>query len=221
MARTALPLAVNDIAAFARVLRARMLENEQAPSHLELLNWLTRAAGYKNFQHFRAVSAPMTSPIQPVPAGCPQPQPVDETRLKRLARLYDGEGRLVRWPSKRGMQLTCLWTMWAAIPPRQVFDERTVTRLLDSRHHFGDPVLLRRELCDMGLLWRTPDCRAYRRIERRPPPDAVALIRRVGGRPAPSVKAANSLPASSARQDRPTRGDVSGHPGWLPSPSAS
>lgn len=179
MSRTALPLAVGDIAAFARVLRVRIMESETAPSHLELLNWLARAAGYKNFQHFRATAAPAAVPV-PEP-HTPQPEPVDENRLKRLVRLYDADGRLTRWPSKRGMQLTCLWTLWAALPPKRVFDEPTVTGILGAAHGFGDPVLLRRELCDMGLLWRTPDCRAYRRIERRPPPEALELIHRVRG----------------------------------------
>ena len=54
-----------------------------------------------------------------------------------------------------------------------------MTRILAGTHLFGDPVLLRRELCDLGLLWRTPDCRAYRRVERRPPPEALELLRRV------------------------------------------
>ena len=48
------------------------------------------------------------------------------------------------------------------------------------RHNgFGDHVLIRRELVNMGLLTRTPDCRVYRRMEKRPPPEARALIRLV------------------------------------------
>lgn len=205
MSRIPLPLAVADIAALAKNLRARLTETATPPSHLEMLNWLAKAAGFKNFQHFRAevrpaeardatgvadspgaAEAAVATPLQARPA----PEPVDPTRLKRLLRLYDDEGRLARWPSKRGLQLTCLWTLWAALPPREVFDEPTVTGLLAKAHDFGDPVLLRRELCDLGLLWRTPDCRAYKRIERKPPPDALELIRRVrAGSPpaAPSV----------------------------------
>ena len=187
MSRIPLPLAVDDITAFARCLRTRLTASQAAPSHLELLNWLAKAAGYKNFQHFRATvrpdlpdtaSAPLAAP-KPVVVPEPTPEPISETRLKRLARLYDAAGRLTRWPSKRGMQLTCLWTVWAAIPSREVFDEPGVTRILAGTHLFGDPVLLRRELCDLGLLWRTPDCRAYRRVERRPPPEALELLRRV------------------------------------------
>ncbi|WP_029458910.1 DUF2087 domain-containing protein [Solidesulfovibrio alcoholivorans] len=181
MSRIPLPLAVDDITAFARCLRTRLTASQAAPSHLELLNWLAKAAGYKNFQHFRASVHPNlpVAATEPVVEPEPTPEPLSETRLKRLARLYDAAGRLTRWPSKRGMQLTCLWTVWAAIPSREVFDEPGVTRILAGTHLFGDPVLLRRELCDLGLLWRTPDCRAYRRVERRPPPEALELLRRV------------------------------------------
>jgi hypothetical protein len=37
--------------------------------------------------------------------------------------------------------------------------------------------LLRRELCDHDLLTRTADGRQYRRVERPPSPEALALIR--------------------------------------------
>ncbi|MEA4857069.1 MAG: DUF2087 domain-containing protein [Solidesulfovibrio sp.] len=193
MSRIALPLAVADIAALAHSLRTRLIEAPATPSHLELLNWLAKAAGFKNFQHFRAEARP-ASPVAPGDAATveavalaapqprqlrPAPEPVDQARIKRLLRLFDADGRLVRWPSKRGLQLTCLWALWAAIPAREVFDEPGITRLLGAAHDFGDPVLLRRELCDLGLLWRTTDCRAYRRLERKPPPDALELIRRV------------------------------------------
>lgn len=176
MSRTPLPLAVDDITAFARSLRARLADSRTLPSHLEMLNCLARSAGYRNFQHFRAVAVPAPLPRGPVRS---ESVPVDVVRLKRLLRLYDAEGRLMRWPSKRGLQLTCLWTLWAALPARRTFDEPGVNQLLAAAHLFGDPVLLRRELCDLGLLWRTPDCRVYRRIERRPPPDALALIRQL------------------------------------------
>ncbi|WP_428558829.1 MAG: DUF2087 domain-containing protein [Solidesulfovibrio sp. DCME] len=237
MSRIALPLAVADIAALARFLRSRLAQAESTPSHLEMLHWLAKAAGYKNFQHFRAEArltgsvapddtaqpasvipgvtarpqavAPddtvrpqavatngvaRPAPVTPGDAARPEtvalarptreeappvPEVVDQARIKRLLRLFDAEGRLARWPSKRGLQLTCLWTLWAGIPAREVFNEPGITRLLAAAHGFGDPVLLRRELCDLGLLWRTTDCRAYKRLERRPPPDALELIRRV------------------------------------------
>ena len=49
-----------------------------------------------------------------------------------------------------------------------------------DRHLFGDHALLRRELCDMGLLSRTPNGSVYRRIERPMPPDAAIVARKLG-----------------------------------------
>jgi hypothetical protein len=53
--------------------------------------------------------------------------------------------------------------------------------LLLANHLFEDPALLRREMKDRGMLKRTLDGRVYRRVERKPPHMAVALIRFVRG----------------------------------------
>lgn len=88
------------------------------------------------------------------------------------------------WPSKVGQQLLCLWPLWARIPAGHVFSEAEVNALLNAHHRFGDPARLRRALVDAGLMGRTRDCREYRRIEQPPSPDAAALIRHLGRRPA-------------------------------------
>jgi hypothetical protein len=175
MSRESLPFCVDDVSALARTLRARLLTGEATPGHVELLNILARAAGCRNFQHFRAkamardrLSAPPTTA-----------EAADLALVAVVARHFDANGRLLRWPSKRGHQLLCLWAIWAGIPPRRTFDERGITGHLQARHLFGDPALLRRELCDLGLLARTTDCREYRRAEQRPPAEARALIRRL------------------------------------------
>lgn len=46
-------------------------------------------------------------------------------------------------------------------------------------HDFGDPALLRREMFQRKMVSRTLDCRDYRRLEQRPPDEALALIRRL------------------------------------------
>ncbi len=64
--------------------------------------------------------------------------------------------------------------------------QREVGEHLTASHSFGDAALLRRQLCDAGLMARTPDCREYRRVEGRPAPLGLALIaqlRRVGTLP--------------------------------------
>ena len=108
-------------------------------------------------------------------APAPSPQ-TNLTRLRRLLRFFDAEGRLQRFPAKVSEQEACLWVVWAAMPAQRVLDDRETRAFLDARHTFGDHALLRRALCDFGFASRSRDGRAYRRIERKPPPDAQALI---------------------------------------------
>jgi hypothetical protein len=54
MSRTLLPFNSDDISSLARSLKAQLANCESQPSHLELLNMLVRANGYRNFQHYRA-----------------------------------------------------------------------------------------------------------------------------------------------------------------------
>lgn len=175
MSKTALPFAVDDIGSLARALRSRLLEAEGVPGHVELLNILARSTGCRNFQHFRA-NVLACETLRHVQAA---PEPVDYVRLRRLLRHFDAHGRLVRWPPKFSEQRQCLWVLWAAMPARTALTEAAVNARLTEGHVFGDAALLRRELCDEGLMIRTPDCREYRRVEKRPPAEAVALIRRV------------------------------------------
>lgn len=282
MSRTALPLPVRDVSAFAKALSRQLSSLGRTPGHLELLNMLARSAGFQNFQHLRESRestgslAPALAgalgfdPLgQPDPAGAlgharpdpssragmpggGQPNPpsqaaapgdvrvgapaqvaasgdvrvgapgqvvasgevradpprqvdasgeaqtgpslvnarrdvqpalpdqVDERRLKRLLRFFDQTGRMIRWPGKHGQQTDCLWVVWSRLPSGPTGDEAAVNARLAALHSFGDHALLRRELYDRGFLDRTPDGRAYRRLERKPDPLALALIRRVG-----------------------------------------
>ncbi len=173
MSRTSLPLHAADLSAFARSLRGQLADCGRTPTHLELLNMLARSAGYRNFQHLRA----QINAREQLDAPLPAPAPVDHVLVRRLARLFDASGRLVRWPSKFSQRKPCLWVLWSRIPPRQTFSEQQMNDLLLANHLFGDHALLRRELHDCGLVTRSLDCREYRRIERQPPSDARALIR--------------------------------------------
>ncbi|MFG1418287.1 DUF2087 domain-containing protein [Xanthobacter sp. V0B-10] len=197
MSRPVFPLAADDISAFARALRGQLARCDHLPSHLELLNMLARAGGHRNFQHFRAVAegAEDATPraVQP-PAG-PVAEPVDEKRVERVARLFDAEGRLTRWPGKESWRHLCLWALWSTLPAGETFAEREINARLNARHLFEDHALLRREMADRGMVWRTADGRAYRRIEQRPPAEARALIRRVAAhlavqRPMPAGRGA-------------------------------
>ena len=172
MSRNVFPLHTSDISAFARSLNHQIAASERKPSHVELLNMLARSAGFKNYQHFRD-QAEARERVE----SSEQEQPiVDYVEVSRLARFFDTKGRLALWPAKQSQRIRCLWVLWSRLPARKALSEPELNRLLIANHQFGDPALLRRELFDNRMVSRTADCREYRRIEHRPPAEAVALI---------------------------------------------
>ena len=178
MPRSILPMEIADLSAFAKSVRNEIDKLERKPSHVEMLNLLTRAAGYRNFQHFRSVRRTADVLQDWNVAADPQPQP-DESRVLKTIRVFDREGQIVRWPSKRSQQELCLWFLWSKIPPSRLFSEREIGEFLNTLHLFGDPALLRRDLFDLGLVTRKRDGSEYRRVERQPPPELKLLAQRI------------------------------------------
>lgn len=107
-----------------------------------------------------------------------------ERRFDRVARCFDATGRLQRWPSKRAEQELALWVIWAQMPGDGQLSELDVNAMLRTWHDIEDYVLLRRELCDMDLLRRTPDGKIYRRVARDLPQDVQTLLTRMQQPPA-------------------------------------
>ncbi|WP_370206260.1 DUF2087 domain-containing protein [Pararhodobacter marinus] len=176
MTRDLIPLTTPDVSHFARALSRQMPEAGK-PSHLELLNMLARAAGFRNHQHLRAAHAARARLDAPAPD-----EGFDAARVERALGCFDAGGMLARWPARRNLQILCLWALWARLRPGAVLDERGLNAALDGWHAFGDRALLRRDMIGLGLMTRSPDGRAYRRVEQRPPPEARALIRLLAGR---------------------------------------
>ena len=173
MNRSVFPFYAGDISALARSLHNQLAGCDHVPGHVELLNMLARAAGSRNFQHYRAQVIAEKRLLHPREV----PAPVDFVELERLSRYFDANGRLIRWPSKFSHQEPCLWVLWSRVPPRKTLTEREMNELLIEHHRFEDPALLRREMKERTMVTRTLDGREYRRVERRPPDHAVALIR--------------------------------------------
>lgn len=172
MPRTAIAFASADMSALARSLREQLTAHRETPSHVQLLNMLAKANGYRNFQHMKAgIDA------KPV-AAAPTP-PVDEARVARIAGHFGADGTLLRWPGKTNHQELCLWVLWARYPATTIMDERGISAWLNERHEFGDAALLRRTMVTMGLVTRTQDGREYRRVEQKPPPELIALLGRL------------------------------------------
>lgn len=152
-------------------------------SHVQLLNMLVRAVGYRNFQHYRAQFAAqerLERLAAPEPAA-PE-EPVDLRRVERAARHFGPDGLLTRWPGKVSLQRLCLWWVWSRLPAGHELTGTQMDDALRACHHFGDHALLRRWLCDLGMATRTPDGRQYRRVEQRPPQEALALLQHLRDR---------------------------------------
>ncbi len=180
MSRTVLPYHADDLSALARALKREVDARQKPPGHVEWLNILVRATGYRNFQHFRAQAALGAGPVAPVADAAPDEaaaEPVDFKRVEAAIRCFDDKGLLLRWPAKTTHQRLCLWRLWSAFPAERDLTEPEVNAFLKARNGFGDHVLIRREMVNLKLIGRDPDCRRYRRIEQRPPAEALAVIR--------------------------------------------
>jgi hypothetical protein len=177
MSKLHVPFAATDITAIARSLREQLGKLDHAPSHVEMLNMLARANGHANFQHLRAdaeAQARLTTE--------PPLERVDHARVEKVLRHFNEAGVMIRWPSKTNHQTLCLWVIWSRIPAEQRFSEREISQFIIDAHSFGDHALLRRSLVDAHMLARTPDGRLYRRIEKKPDPDALALLAAIAQR---------------------------------------
>lgn len=174
MSRTSFPLIADDVSRMARAMTRELQDCPTPPGHVQMLNMLARAAGYRNFQHLRA-QWDAHDRLQHAPA--PPPQPVDHRRVLRVSRHFDTDALLLRWPKKAGERVLCLWALWSRLPAASTLNEAEINALLTQNHVFGDHALLRRALCDQGLMDRTSDGRVYRRVELSPPAEARSLIR--------------------------------------------
>jgi hypothetical protein len=133
---------------------------------------LARAAGHRNYQSLKARGTPPA----PAPAE-PAPAPALTDTAARALRLFDARGRLLRWPIKFSVQRLMLWGLWMRFDARRRYGEREVNEILNAWHLFGDHCTLRRELVNEKLLGRRSDGSDYRKLPRRPGPEAMALMR--------------------------------------------
>ncbi|OCW58650.1 hypothetical protein AWJ14_05445 [Hoeflea olei] len=172
-----IPLVVEDVSPFARALARQIGSSSEPPSHLALMNMVSRAAGFRNFQHLRAARRAGERL-----ANQPEAAPVDHLLVERTLHQFDSDGRLRQWPSRRTVQDLCLWALWAALPARKLMNEREVNTRLRAAHLFDDPAILRRTMVTLGMLTRNPDGTDYCRRELTPPAEARALIALIGKR---------------------------------------
>lgn len=168
MPRTPLSLHISDVSNLARNLRKELDNSGHVPGHVEMLNLLAKAGGYRNFQHLKAVRE------EPCKA---EASSFDAKRVKKATRYFDLDGRLNRWPKKHNQRMLCLWALWSRLPARTAMTELELDEQLILNHSFCDHVLLRRWMVDNGLISRTADGTEYRRVETTPPVEAIELFK--------------------------------------------
>jgi hypothetical protein len=80
-----------------------------------------------------------------------------------LARFLDRDGRVRTWPSREADRQLVAVYLSECFEPEASYHEAEVNEVLQRWHVFDDWALLRRELCDRGLLIRDDAGRSYRR----------------------------------------------------------
>ena len=203
MSRLPLCLTVPDASQFARALgqalKTRHAAGSPPPGHVELLNLMARALGYRNLQSLQAARAgppgaalpidgQQAVPLQGVEAlihklpkpplaleDRPAPSRLSDNARKALMQ-FDSRGRLLRWPTKYSVQTLAMWVLWTLFDGRRVYTEREVNEVLKAANAFGDHVTLRRELINHQLMTRTSDCAEYRKLKPQPDAETQALL---------------------------------------------
>lgn len=74
---------------------------------------------------------------------------------------FFSKGKLIKIPANTKTKIAALVMLAEKLPLNKTFTEREFNALLNKLHTFGDPATLRRALCDLRLVDRTPDGRSY------------------------------------------------------------
>ena len=77
-----------------------------------------------------------------------------------IKRYFQNE-KLHVWPSKRAVRAKVINHFGSLFEIGRIYSEKEINNILLDNHSFNDPVFLRRELIDMGILSRTEDGRQY------------------------------------------------------------
>jgi len=177
MAREAIPLHIPDLSTLARALSRELAQRQaskpEPPGHVETLNLLARALGWRNVQALQAGLRDV-----PVPASADEadtPLPLSPNARRALSQ-FDRQGRLIRWPNKLTVQRMAMWVLWTRFDAKRRYTESEVNAVLKAANCFDDHVTLRRELVDHRLLARKSDCSEYWKLAVRADDETRALL---------------------------------------------
>jgi hypothetical protein len=181
-----LSFAVPDVSALAKSLRASIESASGAPTQVQMLNWLAKCAGHRNYQSFRAhaMSAPVPKDTIVASTVLGARKTVTSTEnivlsahaAKALTQ-FDTDGKLARWPHKFAVQRIALWALWMRFDAKRRYTEKEVNSVINAWHLYGDHATLRRELVNMKLLARESDCSVYWKLAQQPADDVKAFLR--------------------------------------------
>jgi hypothetical protein len=194
--QTIVPFVVADISALAKSLRAAFDGVDASPSQVQMLNWLAKAAGHQNYQSLRAQASVAPNPIDTAnstaetaktakPAAGKATKSESETVLSvhaaKALTQFDVDGKLARWPYKFAVQRIAMWGLWIRFDSKRRYTEKEVNSVLNAWHLYGDHATLRRELINMDLLARKPDCSVYWKRPQVPSDEVRAFLRGLRG----------------------------------------
>ena len=187
-----IPFAVADISALAKSLRAAFDGVDASPTQVQMLNWLAKAAGHQNYQSLRAQASSVPSLIvvasdiaetartaKPATgkATKSESESVLSAHAAKALTQFDTDGKLTRWPHKFAVQRVAMWGLWIRFDAKRRYTEKEVNSVLNAWHLFGDHATLRRELINMALLARKPDCSVYWKNAHKPSDEIQAFLR--------------------------------------------
>jgi hypothetical protein len=175
--RDLVSFSVSDISSLAKSLRAAIAENA-APSQVQMLNWLAKAAGFQNFQSLRAATETQSICAANVVTSKEKSEPLlalSAHAAKALTQ-FDEQGRLHKWPHKFAVQRIAMWGLWLRFDAKKRYTEKDVNSVLKAWHTYGDYATLRRELVNMQLLARKSDCSEYWKVAQRPSDEVKAFL---------------------------------------------
>ena len=165
MSKETTPYNCTDISALAKSLRKQLMSCESFPSHVEMLNILARANGYRNFQHLKNQAPETTANARQLDVAIP----------RKLQPFMAKDYVLHAWPVKFSIQKLCFWFFACRFQYQQQYTEQEINEVISRFISFDDFALIRRELCNHKLLKRTDDGRHYWRAAATPPEEFAPL----------------------------------------------
>ncbi len=183
--RERVPFAAPDISSLAKSLRTMIAAHDAVPTQVQMLNWLAKGAGYRNYQSLRAAKSAMPASSVVIADTTKKIARTENTAAElsphaaKALTQFDADGRLHKWPHKFAVQRIAMWGLWMRFDAKKRYSEKEVNSVLKAWHSYGDHVTLRRELVNMQLLARKSDCSEYWKVVHQPSDEVRHFLRQL------------------------------------------